>query len=176
MCSGGRGTIQLRADPKDTQTTAPGLHHVIDATRGRPPRPFRNVDAPPAAVRPPPSPPCSVYQSLSIVPVGALTPRPRRARVEDGLARRHAGAGVRAAGIPGTFGGDDAAAGNQPAHLPRRAGPSRPVARARGRVRARAARAQGRGRAAGRRSGRCQSEAHPARLDLGRSHAPGVCH
>ncbi len=26
MCSGGRGTIQLRADPKDTQTTAlPGL-------------------------------------------------------------------------------------------------------------------------------------------------------
>ena len=74
MCSGGRGTIQLRADPKDTQTTAPGLHHVIDATRGRPPRPFRNVDAPPAAVRPPPSPPCSVYQSLSIVPVGALTP------------------------------------------------------------------------------------------------------
>jgi len=74
MCSGGRGTIQLRADPKDTQTTALGLHHVIDATRGRPPRPFRNVDAPPAAVRPPPSPPCSVYQSLSIVPVGALTP------------------------------------------------------------------------------------------------------
>src|SRR6267378_6877488 len=66
MCSGGMGTIQLRADPKDTQTTAPGLHHVIDATRGRPPRPFRNVDAPPAAFRPPPSPPCSVYQSLSI--------------------------------------------------------------------------------------------------------------
>jgi hypothetical protein len=31
MCSGGRGTIQLRADPKDTQTTAPGSHHVIDA-------------------------------------------------------------------------------------------------------------------------------------------------
>jgi len=55
MCSGGRGTIQLRADPKDTQTTAPGLHHVIDATRGRPPRPFRNVDAPgsgPAAAVP----------------------------------------------------------------------------------------------------------------------------
>ena len=74
MCSRGRGTIQLRADPKDTQATAPGLHHVIDATRGRPPRPFRNVDAPPAAVRPPPSPPCSVYQSLSIVRVGALTP------------------------------------------------------------------------------------------------------
>jgi hypothetical protein len=74
MCSGGRGTIQLRADPKDTQTTTPGLHHVSDATRGRPPRQFRNVDAPPAAVRPPPSPPCSVYQSLSIVPVGALTP------------------------------------------------------------------------------------------------------
>src|SRR5215813_3155841 len=36
--------------------------------------PFRNVDAPPAAVRPPPSPPWSVYHSLSIVPVGAVTP------------------------------------------------------------------------------------------------------
>ena len=29
MCSGGRGTIQLRADPKDTQTTAPGLRLIV---------------------------------------------------------------------------------------------------------------------------------------------------
>src|SRR6266481_5476015 len=68
-------TIQLRSDAKDTQTTAlPGSHHAI-AARARPPSPpFQNVDAPPAAVRPPPSPPWSVYHSLSIVPVGALTP------------------------------------------------------------------------------------------------------
>src|SRR6266436_8556924 len=68
-------TIQLRPDAKDTQTTAlPGSHHAI-AARARPPSPpFQNVDAPPAAVRPPPSPPWSVYHSLSIVPVDAVTP------------------------------------------------------------------------------------------------------
>src|SRR6266481_2121131 len=68
-------TIQLRSDAKDTQTTAlPGSHHAI-AARARPPSPpFQNVDAPPAAVRPPPSPPWSVYHSLSIVPVDAVTP------------------------------------------------------------------------------------------------------
>src|SRR5882724_5230637 len=68
-------TIQLRPDAKDTQTTAlPGSHHAI-AARARPPSPpFRNVDGPPAAVRPPPSPPCSVYHSLSIVPVGVVPP------------------------------------------------------------------------------------------------------
>ncbi len=57
----------------DTQTTAlPGSHHVSPRAR-LPSPPFRTVNAPPAAVRPPPSPPYSVYQSLSIVPVGALT-------------------------------------------------------------------------------------------------------
>src|SRR6266481_761134 len=68
-------TIQLRPDAKDTQTTAlPGSHHAI-AARARPPSPsFRNVDAPPAAVQPPPSPAWSVYHSLSIVPVDAVTP------------------------------------------------------------------------------------------------------
>src|SRR6202795_4234840 len=34
--------------------------------------------------------------------------RPRRARAEDGVARRHAGAGVGPAGVPGTLGGEDA--------------------------------------------------------------------
>ena len=46
-----------------------------DRRAGRPPSPsFRNVDAPSAAVRPPPSPPWSVYHSLSILPVGAVPP------------------------------------------------------------------------------------------------------
>jgi len=40
----------------------------------------------------------------------------------------------------------------------------------------RAARAHGRDRTAGRSSGRCRSEADPARPHLGGSHAPGVCH
>ena len=42
--------------------------------RGRPRPPFRNGNAPPAAVRPRSSPPWSVYHSLSIVPVGAVPP------------------------------------------------------------------------------------------------------
>ena len=99
-----------------------------------------------------------------------------RVALELKTAWRDAGAGVRATGVPGTLGGDDAAAGDEPAHLPWGAGSARPVARARGRLRARAARTHGRGGAAGRRSGRCRSETHPARLDLGGSHAPGVCH
>jgi transposase-like zinc-binding protein len=79
--------------------------------------------------------------SLCIAPAlragapAAAARRPRRAGAEEGVARRHAGAGVRAAGIPGTVGGDDAPAGNQPAHLPWRVGSARAVARARGRVR-----------------------------------------
>jgi hypothetical protein len=101
--------------------------------------------------------------------------RPRRARAEDGVARRYAGAGVRAAGVFGAFGGDDAAARNQPAHLPWRVGSARPVARAGGRVRTDGARAHGLDGAAGRRSGRHRSEArHPAHLDLGGPDAPGV--
>jgi len=60
----------------DSQTTAlPGVTPRDRRPRGRPRPPFRNViDSPPAAVRPPSSPPCSVYHSLSIAPVGAVTP------------------------------------------------------------------------------------------------------
>jgi hypothetical protein len=101
--------------------------------------------------------------------------RPRRARAEDGVARRDTRADLRAAGIPGAPGGDDATAGNQPAHMPWRVGPARPLARASGRVRSGSSRARGLDGAAGPRSGRHRGEAHSARLDLGGSHAPGVC-
>ena len=100
--------------------------------------------------------------------------RARRARAEDGVARRHARAGVRAAGIAGASGGDDAAAGNEPADLPRAIGRACPLARARGGVRARGARAHGLGAAAGRRCGRHEGEDRFARVDLGRVDAPGV--
>src|ERR1700730_8335208 len=56
--------------------------------RGRPPPPFRNLDSPPAAVRPPPSPLCSVYHSLSLVPVGAVTPHGGHGPPASGLLAR----------------------------------------------------------------------------------------
>src|SRR5438445_11555001 len=123
-------TIQLRPVAKDPRTSAlPGSHHA-SAARARPPSPpFRNGDAPPAVVRPPPSPPWSVYHSLSIVPVGAVTspgghgpsasdlPAPRRRahrappghrRAPGGLPARGGGgrrrrgpAAVRRARVPG---------------------------------------------------------------------------
>src|SRR5262249_21558655 len=108
---------------------------------------------------------------------GADAPPGRRAGgagAEASVARWDAGAGVRAAGVPGTVGGDDAATGNQLTHLPRGVGPTRPVAGAR--VREVGAGAHGLDGAAGRRSGRKRSEGHPARLDLGGSHAPGLRH
>jgi len=75
----------------------------------------------------------------------------------------------------GAFGGDDAAAGNQPAHLPRPAGPARPLARARGGLRTRPARVHGFGGGAVRRTRGHGGEEPAARLELGGSDAPGVC-
>jgi hypothetical protein len=71
-----RRTIQIRPDAIDSQTTAPLVTFRNRRPGGRPP-PFRNVDAPPAAFRPPPSTPWSVYHSFSIVPVDAVTPPER---------------------------------------------------------------------------------------------------
>src|SRR6266436_7063909 len=78
MCSGGGedqpapARRQGHTDHRPPRVTPRGNRR----RRARPPSPpFRNVDAPPAAVRPPSSPPCSVYHSLSIVPVGAVPPR-----------------------------------------------------------------------------------------------------
>src|SRR6266540_6742460 len=51
--------------------------------------------------------------------------RAHRTGAEDAVARRHARAGVRAAGVVGASGGDDAAAGNEPADLPRSVGRAR---------------------------------------------------
>jgi hypothetical protein len=60
--------------PPRTPRPPPSSGHPRDRrARSSAPRPFRNVDAPLAAVWPPPSPPCPVYHSLSIVPVGTLT-------------------------------------------------------------------------------------------------------
>src|SRR5262249_12711331 len=53
---------------------------------------------------------------------GAVAPpgrRAHRAGAEASLARWDAGARVRATGVPGTAGGDDPAAGIEPADLPR---------------------------------------------------------
>ncbi len=76
MCSGGEEDHPAPARRQGhPDHPLPGSRHVIDEREaGRPPPPFRNLDSPPAAVRPPSSPPSSVYHSLSIVPVGALTP------------------------------------------------------------------------------------------------------
>ena len=108
----------------------PSPDHTTRSSRARPPAPpFRNVGSPLAAVQPPPSQPCSVYHSLSIVPVGAVTPpgghgpparglpAPRRRahrappghrRAPGGLParsgggrRRHGPAAVRRARVPG---------------------------------------------------------------------------
>ena len=62
--------------------------------------------------------PIYLASALRAGAAAAAERRPHRAGAEDGVARRHAGAGVRAAGVVGAFGGDDAAAGNQPADLP----------------------------------------------------------
>ncbi len=88
-------------------------------------------------------------------------------------AHDRAGAGVRAAGVSGTVGTDDAPARNKLAHLPWRVGPARTLARASGRVRTRAARAHG---GAGPGPGRGAGTIQAARLDLGGSHAPGLRH
>jgi len=96
---------------------------------------------------------------------------------QEGVARRDTRVGLRAAGIPGTVSGDDAAARNKLADLPWRAGPSRPVARASGRLWTARARAHGLDDAGGRRSGRQGGEDRPsARLELGGPDAPGVRH
>src|SRR5882724_13588024 len=60
--------------PSRSPRRPPSSGHPRDRrARSSAPRPFRNVDAPLAAVWSPPSPPCPVYHSLSIVPVGTLT-------------------------------------------------------------------------------------------------------
>ena len=69
-----RGGQSRSGQTPRTPRPPPSPGHTTSSTSARSPSPpFGNVDSPPAAVRPPPSPPCSVYQSLSIVPVGALT-------------------------------------------------------------------------------------------------------
>jgi hypothetical protein len=61
--------------PADVPHALPGAHEHSE----RPPsRLFRNVDAPLAAVRPPPSTPLSVYHSLSIVPIPRSSGRSSR--------------------------------------------------------------------------------------------------
>src|SRR2546422_294448 len=77
--------------------------------------------------------------------------RGHAAGAEAGGARRPGRAGVRAAGAAGAAGGDDAAAGDEPADLPWAIGRTGPLARARGRVRTRGARAHGLGAGGGRR-------------------------
>jgi hypothetical protein len=100
--------------------------------------------------------------------------RAHRAGAEDGVARRYARAGVRAAGVVGASRGDDAPAGNEPADLPWSVGSACPLARARGRVRPGRARAHG--AAAARGSGRGRRAVHRARLELGGVAAPGIRH
>ena len=73
----------------------------------------------------------------------------------------HERAGLERLGIPGAAGGDDAAAGSEPADL------SWCVETGR-------SRARGLGGGAGRRSGRHRDDAHAERLDLGGPHAPGI--
>src|SRR5262249_40123164 len=102
--------------------------------------------------------------------------RPRRAGAPEGGARRGARIGLRAAGVPGTVGGDDAAARNQLAYLPWGVGPARTLARASGRLWTARARAHGRDGAPGRRSGRHGGEDRwSTRLKLDRPDPPGVC-
>ena len=70
-----RGGPSRSGQTPRTPRPPPFPGHTTRSPRARPPsRPFRNVDAPPAAVQPPPSPPCSVYHSLSIVQVGVVPP------------------------------------------------------------------------------------------------------
>jgi len=102
--------------------------------------------------------------------------RRRRPGVEAGLARWHTRAGVRAAGVLGAAGGDDAAAGDEPADLSWRVGRTRQLARKSDRVRWGRARGHGLGGTDGSRSGRHKGEEPAARLDLGGADAPGVCH
>src|SRR5713226_7603589 len=87
---------------------------------------------------------------------------PRRAGAQEGVARRDERIGLRAAGVPGTVGGDDAAARSQLAYLPWCVGPARTLARASGRLWTARARAHGRDGAAGRRSGRHGGEDRPS--------------
>ena len=112
MCSGGEEDNPDLATPR-TPRPPPSPGHTTWSTSARSPSPpFRTVDSPPAAVRPPSSPPCSVYHSLSIVPVGALTapgghglpasglPAPRRRAHRAPSGRRRA-----PGGLPGRGGG-----------------------------------------------------------------------
>ncbi len=100
---------------------------------------------------------------------------PRRAGAQEGVARRDERVGLRAAGVPGTVGGDDAPARNQPAHRPWRVGPARTLARASGRLWSARARAHSLDGAAGRWSGRRGGEdRQSARLVLGGPDAPRV--
>jgi hypothetical protein len=109
--------------PADVPCALLVLPQALDVlwTRGGPSRSGQTPRTP----RPPPSP-----------------GRPRRAGAQEGVARRDERVRLRAAGVPGTVGGDDAAARNKLAYLPWRVGPARPLARASGRVRARGARAR----------------------------------
>src|SRR6266704_3652857 len=79
--------------------------------------------------------PLCLASALGAGAPAAAERRAHRAGAEDGVARRHAGAGVRAAGVVGASGGDDAAAGNEPADLSWSVDRARPLARARGRGR-----------------------------------------
>ena len=95
------------------------------------------------------------------LPESAAARRRREDRLQErgavlSLARLRTGASPLGAAPPLRTEGPrrNAAAGNQPAHLPWRVGPACPLARARGRVQARGARAHGPGGAAGPRSGR----------------------
>jgi len=105
---------------------------------------------------------------------------PRTTPLGDGRgppASLPAPAGDRAAGVPGTVGGDDAAARNEPAHLPWRVGSPRPLALPSSRLWTARARAHGLDGAAGRRSGWHRGEdRQSACLELGGPDAPGVRH
>ncbi len=131
MGSGGEeGHPDRSGQTPRTPGPPPSPDHTTRSPRARPPAPpFRNVNAPLAAVQPPPSPPGSVYHSLSVVAVGAVTlpgghglpahglPAPRRQahrappghrRAPGGLParsgggrRRYGPAAVRRARVPG---------------------------------------------------------------------------
>src|SRR5262245_57666245 len=79
--------------------------------------------------------PIRVASALGAGAPAAAGRRTHRARAQASVARRDARVGLRAAGVFGTSGGDDAEARNQPAHLPWCVGTARPLARASGRVR-----------------------------------------
>ena len=81
MCSGGEGDHPAPARRHGLPAHRPPRITPRDRrARGRPPRPFRNVDAPLAVVWPPPSPPCPVYR---VVPLWPGAPKVRLFAVRD---------------------------------------------------------------------------------------------